>query len=414
MLATLSADEESARPYSTPARPRPIAGNLSLSCQHREGDPCGDGFNGFLDVDTRAGYGTIVSGTLRLRGQFGESTRDQIRINRGHLDFAYWYGAAKVGRDAVVLGPSARTQLSWGDNPPPIDHVSVGTAKPIPFGSHVGATGFYAIGRLNGPQRYRHPLATIGRGELHIDNAIDLGIVHLLEVEGEGAPDLSVWEFILEHFHRKDLTASLTDSSNRRFGGDISVQLPALSARAYYILVFEDIRKKRWMDAIRYDADHLIGIEHVRPGVVVLAEFAQTGVRSQEHSVRTSGFTHGGYAVGSPLGPDSTSQYVAARFDRARYSLQPWIEHVQLRTDEYAFIEFGPIIGARAGHREFRYRVGIDTRIALRKDMWVEADIRYEHVTNFAFVPDDSRNNVGMTASLVWYPPSLLGTLRRR
>jgi hypothetical protein len=410
--ATISADDESARPYSTLAQPRQIAGALSLSCEHREGDPCGDGLNGFLDVDSRAGYGTILTGSIRLRGQLGDSTRDGFRANRAHLELAYWYAAAKVGRDAIVLGPSARTQLSWGDNSPPIDHVAVGTAKPIPFGSHVGATGFYAIGELRGPQTYRHSLATIGRGELHITKSVDLGIVHLLEVEGEGAPDLGIWDFIAEHFRRKDLTATETDTSNRRFGGDVSVRISSLSARAYYVIVFEDIRKARWMDALRYDADHLFGIEHARPGLTVVAEYQQTGFRSQTHTPRETGFTNGGYPVGSPLGPDASSEYVSARFTRKRWSLAPWFEHAQIRDDEYIQVTHGPISQYTRGHREFRDRIGVDSRIGLAKDVWAELELRYEHVTNFAFVPGDTRNNVGVTASIVWYPMSLVGTLR--
>lgn len=414
VFASLSVDDETARTYSTRAKERRLAGSLSLSCEHREGDPCGDGLNGFVDVDTRAGYGTIVSGSLRLRAQLGSSTRDGVRANRAHLDFAYWYAAAEIGRDAIVLGPSARTQLSWGDNAPPIDHVAVGTARPIPFGSHVSATGRYAVGQLRGPQTFRHALATIGRGELHIGENVDLGIVHLLQVEGEGAPDLGVWDFILEHFHRKDLTATETDSSNRRFGGDINVRLPALNARAYYSLVFEDIRKKYWYDAVRYDADHLFGIEHWRPGLRAVVEYAQTGFRSQEHGVRTTGFSNGGYAVGSPLGPDTKSIYAMAEVARACFAVAPWLEHVQLSSDDVVQVTKGPIIPKTRGHREFRNRIGIDVRMALRNDMWAELELRYEHVTNFAFVPDDTRNNVGITASIVWYPPSVLGTLRRR
>jgi hypothetical protein len=61
-----------------------------------------------------------------------------------------------------------------------------------------------------------------------------------------------------------------------------------------------------------------------------------------------------------------------------------------------------------------RYRAGLDARVAIRKDMFAQAELRLERVTNFAFVPGDDRTNVGITASIVWYPPSLLGTLRRR
>jgi hypothetical protein len=168
------------------------------------------------------------------------------------------------------------------------------------------------------------------------------------------------------------------------------------------------------MDAIRYDADHLIGIEHQRPGLLVVAEYQQTGFRSQTHNQRTTGFTNGGYPVGSPLGPDAASEYVSARFLRDRYSVAPWLEYVQVRDDEYIQVTKGPITQKTRGHREFRYRAGLDGRVAIRKDMFAQAELRLERVTNFAFVPGDDRTNVGITASIVWYPPSLLGTLRRR
>lgn len=414
VLATVSANDEVVRAHSTQARPRDLAGAIALSCERRQGDPCGDGSNGFVDVDTNAGYRDIVTASIRLRGQLGESTREGFRVNRAHLDFSYRYAAAVVGREALVLGPSARTQLSWGENAPPLDHVRGSTAKPLPLFAGMRASGLYAVGQLRGPQRYRHPIVTLGRGVLHATPHLELGIVHLLELAGEGAPDLSIVDYIAEHFRRKDPTASESDTSNRRFGGDISVSLPALSMRAYYVVVFEDIRRARLIDAVRYDADHLVGIQHTRRKIAVVAEYAQTGVRSQEHTPRTTGFTHGGYAVGSPLGPDSQSIYASARFNRERYSVTPWLEHVQLRSDTYRFVVDGAISPTMRGRREFRYRAGFDGRFALRKELSAEVQLRYERVTNFVFVGGDSRNHFGVTASVMWYPPSRLEPLRRR
>lgn len=40
-----------ARPYSVPARTRGMVGAVELTCEHREGRPCGDGTRGILSLD---------------------------------------------------------------------------------------------------------------------------------------------------------------------------------------------------------------------------------------------------------------------------------------------------------------------------------------------------------------------------
>src|SRR5438105_4757512 len=57
LAANVSLFDEDARPYSTPARPREISGEVSYACEHGSGDPCGDGLNGYSDLDSQAGYG---------------------------------------------------------------------------------------------------------------------------------------------------------------------------------------------------------------------------------------------------------------------------------------------------------------------------------------------------------------------
>jgi hypothetical protein len=275
---------EAERDYSLAVRPRDIAGSLALSCQNRAGEPCGGGAGGFTNLDSGAGYGSVISLFTRLRLVAGtEAYEPDFSVDRIRLRGTAGPITADVGRDVLRLGPSQRTQLGWGTNAPPVDRVHVFTSRPLELTSALRLEGDYALARLRAPQTYPGNLVSITHGQVDIGDDVELGIVQLLQMGGEGAPHLGVWDFLAEHVRRGDKSASSTDSSNRRFGGDAAVRVPSLyKARIYYQLIFEDIRKARFIDALRYDADHLFGIEAEPAGVGVVVEWQQTGVRSQE------------------------------------------------------------------------------------------------------------------------------------
>ena len=374
--------DEHTRPYNTPLHPRLLVGNLALSCEHIEGRPCGT--SAFAELDSRAGYGDLASFSTRLR----TSSDEAFKVDRAHLDLHYEFASATLGRDVVHLGPSARTTLSWGDHPPPLDQARINITIPH-------ASALYLVGRLRDPQRFPGTLVTVGRGQLDFAG-VSAGIVHMLQLEGEGARHLGFVDFILEHVRRKDITAGETDSSNRRFGGDVTMRISELRARLYYIVVFEDIRKARLIDAIRYDADHLIGVE--TPWWT--AEYHLTAARSHEHTSRTTGFTNGGYVIGSPLGPDARSLYVAGHLQ----NFVPWVELVRIRNRTLQYVDHGPITPLSEGQDEGRYRLGIRALFPLRKDLSIEGEAMYEHIDDFAFEPNARRNNAGVRATVVWVP----------
>jgi hypothetical protein len=390
-------DRDRLRPYSTPERPRDIAGGLALTCEHHEGRPCiGSGVA--AEVDGSVGYGDVVSGTLRLRTNAGSQGYDPaLAIDRAYVVGELGPVDVEVGRDILVVGPRSRTQLAWGDHAPPLDQVRV--AARVDLTDSLAGSALWAVGRLRDPQRFPGTLISISRVQLEVSSQLDLGLMQLLQVGGDGAAPIGgPVDFVLEHIRRRDLSASATDSSNRRFGGDIAWRIHDLhDARLYYAGMFEDIRKARWIDAIRYDADHLFGVEV--GGVTV--EYHQTGVRSQEHSPRTTGLTNDGRVAGSPLGPDARSLYVAARIPRPYATLYPWIEYATLASDTYAFEVDGPITLATHGPHEFRYRLGARARIRLPYDLSLEPEVAAEHVSQLAFT-SESRNNVRLGVGLVY------------
>jgi len=396
-----SAFDESDRAYSTPARPRDVNGVIALSCEHQEGRPCGDGEGFIAELDSAAGYGQWVNAALRLRANTGtRADGDAMVLDRAHLGAELGPVAIEVGRDVVSIGPPARTQLAWGDNAPPMNLIRISTSRPFQLSQTLSGTAIYAVGQRRDASQLRPPLVSLARAALEVNHRIEVALHQELMIGGDGVPSFGAWDFIAEHLGRRDPSGTATDSSNRRFGGDATLRLRG--ARLYYELVFEDIRK-HVIDAVHYDADHLLGVE--TPHLTV--ELQRTGVRSYEH-ILVSQFTNAGRIVGSPLGPDTQSIFVGGRTHVADYELQPWLELIRFSSDTYSIIDHGPILHATDGTPEYRYRFGTRARTRLNREITAEASLSYEHVTNFAFLSGVGRDNVGLMLTMVWQPDFLL------
>lgn len=406
----LSAVHEAARPYSTPVHPRDVAGGIALSCEHRAGAPCGQGTAGDLDVEASAGLGDVLAATVRVRAALG--TRDDgehVALDRAHATAELGPVAILAGRDVLVLGPASRTQLAWGDHAPPLDQLRIASTRPLALGDpRVRGSFTYVLGRLRAPQTYPGALVSIVRGQLDLGRDLELGGGQLLQLGGDGAPSFGVVDFLLEHVRRRDASASATDSSNRRLMVDVSGRIDELAGlRLYYQLVFEDVRK-RFLDAVRFDADHLVGAELGALGhhglTSLTIEWQNTGVRSQEHFPRTTGFTTAGRVVGSPLGPDAQSLFAGARLDLGAITVLPWAELARLSSDTYTFVVHGPITRSTHGVAEVRYRAGARLRRALPHAALVELEASWERVIAPAFEPGARATDVSASASLIWLP----------
>jgi len=385
---TLSTVSEDDRHYSTPVHPRDVTGDVALSCEHAEGRPCGDGAGLFGEVDTRTGYGHWITAASRLRLRGGTNRYGVgFDVDRLHLDGAVGPVQAKVGRDVLVLGPG-RTQVGWGDNAVPLDQVRIDARAGA-------ASGTYVLGRLRDPQTYPGALVSIARGQLEL-GSVSVGAMQLLQLAGDGAPGFGLVDFILEHFRRRDASAQASDSSNRRVGADVTWRIAGFcGARLYYEIMFEDWRK-HFADALRYDADHVVGFANRD----VLVEWQKTGVRSQEHTPRVTGFTNAARVVGSPLGPDAQSLYAGAQ----RGLVRPWAEVVRFSSDDYTFVVDGPIVHETRGVAEWRFRLAAATEVPIRPGLVADGRVWVEHVEHLGFVVGQRRENVGLIASLVWTP----------
>ena len=403
----LFSDEE--RSYSTSLRPLNLIGGVEVSCEHNEGRPCGQGGGGLVELDTSAGYGHWVSAFMRLRLQAGSNQWSMV----GALDRAYVNGevgpvAVLVGRDVLALGPGVHTQLIWGDNPAPLDHVRIQTAHPLKIPRiPVTVSALYAVGRLRDPQLFHNTMVTLARLDVVIADQLELGAQQLLQIGGDGAIHYSFGDFLAEHFTRTGNLAGAGGSNRRDSIEVVYTNKWARGLRLYYELAFEDFRKQI-LDMFLYDCDHLVGIDMPaltrggKHGFVV--ELQHNGPFSQIHSYFTNGLTNVGRVIGAPLGPDSWSLYASFRVDLPRMTLWPWFEWARLASDSWNAVEHGPIELVRRGVDEDRYRIGVRLRIPLGPRLRFEAAALYERVESFAFDPGSAHQNGGLDATLVWTP----------
>ena len=405
----LALSSDTLRNYSAPARPRDIDGAVELACEHQEGRPCGNGANGMLELDSSAGFGTWFSALSRMQARTGSSDSGGSGVNIDRLYVNLELGPAEffAGRNVVSVGPGRRTQLIWGDQPPPLDHVglTIHALKvpkvPIVLG------GAYLVGMLDAPQRFPHSLVTISRGYLEVDNRLCLGVTNLLLLGGDGAPPFTFGQFIEEHLYRTGPQQS-GGISDRRVAADLTLNIQPLQSTFYTEVAFEDSRRQ-FMSTLAYDTDYLVGWASAlgrdgRHGLLI--EFLHTGVRSQEHGMFTSGMTSGGRTAGPPLGPDATSLYVSPRFDlkNGKVSVSPWSELIHIGSDVYVFPDNGPIYRSSSGLAEIRLRAGLRVIDALRSGLWLQADSFIEHVGNEAFRVA-TRNNAGVSLAVIWKGP---------
>jgi hypothetical protein len=391
--------EESSREYTTAARLRTVAGRLALSCERQEGRPCGEGLGLGGELDAAAGYGAWVAGALRLRARTGrESYASAVDLDRAYVNLELGPIAAEIGRDVLVLGPALPTQLGWGTNAPALDHVRLSGARPLALSSRIRVNGVYVLGQLAAPQSHPGALVSIARAQVDVDDRIELGAMQLLQLGGDGAPDFTPWGFVLEHVRRRDISAGPSDTSNRRVGLDVAVRIAGLGARVTYQLLFEDLRK-RLDHAVRYDADHAVGVQTRWLAV----QWRRTGVRAYEHMPRLTGFTRGGRIVGDPLGPAAQVVFAGVRLPVAG-NVMPWAEAARLASDTYMFVVSGPIRKTGDGPAELRFRVGVRARVPLGHGLELDPEVAVEHVERASFVPGARHNNAVVRASLVWRP----------
>jgi len=246
------------------------------------------------------------------------------------------------------------------------------------------------------------------RARLDFGDSVQLGFSRLLQIGGDGAPYYGGFTgFILEHFGRTREGVAQGTVENNRLSFDLAIRIPELrGARLYYEIAFEDTRKAFW-NSVRYDADHLVGIElaDLKLGAWrrLFIELEHTGWVSQEHSVFTTGMTNAGRTLGSALGPDGTSLWLRADFEARRFVLSPWVEWLRFSGDTYGSDQARGVFVVARGPVEHRRRLGIDAQATVAP-LVVSAGLFGERIDNADLANGSTRWSGGLRAAVTWTP----------
>ena len=398
------------RPHSTEIHPRDLVGGVAISCEHQQGRACGDGAGLEWELDSAAGYGAWLAAVTRVRAVVGSGDHDaEASIDRAYASAELGPVALQIGRDVLVIGPSARTQAMWGDNAPPLDHLRVSTARPLPLvgagGSILRANALFFLGRLREPQKFEGAMVDGTRVQLDLWDAVEVGLTHLIQFGGDGAPDYSFGDYILEHVQHNAPPPMALGFANHRLSGDVAVSVPDLAGlRVYYELAAEDMRDEIG-SMLRRDADHVLGVEidRLAPRTGLLVELTSTGVRSHEHQLFTTGTTSAGRIVGNPLGPSSLAAFAGVRLDVGDALVWPWLEIARQSSDTYLF-GTGVITRLEDNPEEWRARAGARAALRLTSELRLDLRALAERVTTADFTPGRTRWNAAAEAVAVWSP----------
>lgn len=397
------------RPYSTEVHPRDVAGGVAVSCEHQEGRTCGQGAGLEWELDAAAGWGPWVAAQARVRAVAGSDSYDpDAAVDRLSVSGELGPLSLLIGRAPLVVGPSPRTHAAWGDHAAALDQLRAQLA-PIDLigddGDVMRGSAVFFLGRLRQPQRFDGSLVDGTRVQVDLWNRLELALTHLIVLGGDGAPEFSAVDYVLEHVRHKAGPPSQLGFASNRLAADVALTVPsARGLRVVYQIATEDLRDQIGT-MLRRDADHVVSVQldRVAPGVGVLVELTQTGVRSHEHQLFTTGTTNAGRIAGVPLGPSSTAAFVGVKARPWALELDPWLELVSQPGDIFAY-GTGPIVRTEDLPDEHRLRGGIDAALAPATNLRGEVRMLAERVTTSDFVPGRTRWNAALELAVIWTP----------
>ena len=404
------ADSEHDRPYSLPLRERQLAGFVAPSCEYQEGRPCGDGAGAGLELDSSAGFANLLTAATRIRLAGGsEAFGHGLALDRAYLKLEYGPLLLQAGRDVLALGPSVRAAEMVSANAVPQDGLRA-QLHPValPFAPWLRVSLFYFLDRLRDPQTFQGTLLDCMHAQLDFTDRVQLGGSRILQLGGKGAPGFGgFWGFVGEHLGRTQ-PEGLSNPENNRLSFDLSVRIPELrGTRVYYEMALEDTRS-RFFNMLRFDADHLIGIEvravRLGPWRRLFVELQHTAWVSQEHGTFTTGMTNGGRTLGSALGPDGTSLWVRADLEIAGLLVSPWAEWLRFISDRYGSDEARGVFVTASGPMEHRQRLGADLQARLAPGWRLSAGLFGERVGNADLIAGATRLNAGFRTALSYTP----------
>lgn len=327
----------------------------------------GEGVTLGLEMEVAGSLGSWIAGTVRPRAQLEVApeggSEATVELQAGHARLLLGNAAITLGRDHVLWGQAPRGGLVLSSNPGSLLLASLATEHPVVLPG--------PLSRL-GPSRYQLFLADLGTEAQRFAHSqlfgwrlsflphprLEVGAQFLVESGGDGAPQATLGERILDYLFFPDLfSESELLASNKVAGLDLRVRVPDAHGLELWVeLAIDDIDIDRFRSMLWEDGSWNVGARFARvdpAGTLGLRIEAQhIGIRMYEHADFTSGLTVEHQLIGSALGPDANGVTLGVDWEMdARNDLFLETSMERRSNDPYEMIVGTPFYFARLGIR---------------------------------------------------------------
>ena len=377
-----------------------------------EGRPVEEGVATGVEVAFRGRLGDPLAFSVRPRvavvaatpGGTGEAT--EVTLQNAHARLLLGGVALTAGRDHVLWGPAPRGGLMLSANPAALTMASLENEGPftLPWLGPTWLQLFYAdLGTE--AQRFPHTYVVGFRGSFLPHPRVEAGLGFLTQSGGEGSPEASLGDRLLDHLFFPDLFLDREFAFSQKMAGfDVRVRVPEARGMEVYVEgVIDDIDVDRFRSMVWEDGGWVAGVRLARLDDAgrwgLRVEGEHTGIRFYRHQDFSSGVTLERRILGSELGPDANALRVGVTWDRDPVNAFALDAAWERRSnDHYLLVVGNPYYFARTRilPKEVRRRVvGTWEHRRWEPGSWlVRAQGGYEHVGHFAFSRTGSQHNL--------------------
>jgi hypothetical protein len=284
--------------------------------------------------------------------------------------------------------------MIFGGTHPPLDGIQLHNTAPVIlpyFLDFLGEIQYsIIISILDKEQTFPHTWMVGEKISARPVKWFEIGFAQAVLLGGEGAPEFTFWEGVLEVLGKRTGDVSTVNRSNRNFMFDYRFILPFLrNTSTYGEFYFEDCcahPSRDIAELIGFEIPNISG-----PSSKLAFEFVRTTEITFRNGVFTSGFEKSGHLLGHPLGPDAYGVY-----GQWFYPYRSWIFKVEpaweRRGREGVDQNKTPLTGYEIP--EDRYRILFSPTWQFKPTLWVRNQIGYEFIHGLQFLKDNTKNNV--------------------
>jgi hypothetical protein len=392
----------------------------------RAGRDLANGFTAAVETFHSAVIGSHLALSINPRAVTkswrGAGSGTDLTLHTAAANLLFGNASIEVGRDYAILGQAPSGGLLLSENAPPLDMVRISNDAPftLPWWLHgagpIRATLFIAD---MGAEDQIHPHSKLVG--YHIAalpvKQLEVGLQVIDAMGGNGGQPASFGDRVLDVVPIFDVFRSHSDFqfSNKMAGVDFHWRVPSWSGfELYGETDIDDFDARRLKSVLLEDGGYLVGTS-----LSCITECGRLGVRAEYHQTGIRYYTHNDYFIaqhgdllGDPLGPRGLGGYLTVDGESKAGVYGALSGAFEVRSgNRYGSGAFGPTdsdfhftqVAHGPGEKRGRIMGTLSTSHGADRSS-LRATVGVEHVTNFGFVPGQSRNNVLAALAIVVRP----------